>query len=337
MLLHALQRAVGSLELRGRRLLVAVSGGVDSTVLLHGLRELSQEFGLNLAVGHVNHGLRGDDSEADEQAVRALAGALGLDFAGRRVDPQGLREGAPSSRRLALQEAARHLRYRALRAMAGELAADCVATGHNADDQAETVLLRVLRGTGPSGLGGIPMRSEDGALVRPLLRVPRAAIETWARERGLSWREDRSNRSLRYARNRLRERWLPALAREFNPQLLRALGDLAEAQRRESEWLEAEAEREAAARFLLEGEALWIEVKDWGSLPEALARRLARRALHRVGAGRSVTRRHLERMLHFIREARPQARLELPGGFELVRAGPRFRLSESAPLSGPRC
>jgi tRNA(Ile)-lysidine synthase len=336
-LLQALRSALARLQLCEQHVLVATSGGVDSMVLLHGLRELSQEFGLELAVGHVNHGLRGASSEADEASVRSVAAELGLDFVSRRVEPQSVRRDTPSSRRLTLQEAARHLRYQALGSMAAELGADLVATGHNADDQAETVLLRLLRGTGPAGLVGIPVRSEGGNVVRPLLRVARRDIETWARGRGLSWREDASNRSLGYARNRLREKWLPGLARDFNPQLLRAVGDLAEAQCWESEWFEAEVDREAAERFLLDGDALWIERKDWASLPVALARRLARRALHEVGGGRWVSRAHLERMLDFLADARPHACLELPGGLRLERQGMRFRLSEVSPLRVVRC
>jgi tRNA(Ile)-lysidine synthase len=325
------------LRLSERYVLVATSGGVDSTVLLYTLREVSQEFGLKLAVGHVNHGLRGASSEADEASVRGVAATLGLDFASRRVEPRGVRQSIPSSRRLTLQEAARQLRYRALHSMADELGADLVATGHNADDQAETVLLRMLRGTGPAGLAGIPVRSKDGRVVRPLLRVSRHDIETWARERGLIWREDPSNRSLDYARNRLREQWLPGLARDFNPQLLRAIGDLAEAQYWESDWFEAEVDREAAARFLHDGDSLWIERKDWAALPVALARRLARRALHEVGGGRWVSRVHLERMLDFLAKAGPHACLELPGGFQLECQGMRFRLSEVSPRAVVRC
>ncbi len=337
MLLQALHLALSRLRLSEQQVLIATSGGVDSMVLLHSLRELSQKFGLKLAVGHVNHGLRGASSEADEALVQNVAASLGLDFASRRVDPQAMRQDTPSSRRLTLQEAARLLRYQALHAMAAELGADLVATGHNAKDQAATLLRRWLRGTGPAGLVGIPARSKDGRVVRPLLRVPRHDIETWARGRGLSWREDSSNRSLGYARNRLRERWLPGLARDFNPQLLRAVGDLAEAQYWESEWFEAEVDREAAARFLPDGDSLWIERKDWVALPVALARRLARRALHEVGGGRSVSRVHLERMLDFLVEARPHARLELPGGLRLERQGMRFRLSEVSPLPVARC
>ena len=137
--------AARTLDLPGRRVLVAVSGGVDSTVLLHGLHGLGS---LRLAVGHVNHGLRGDEADADEAFVGGLAADLGLPFRATRVDPKALREGGPSRSRPTLQEAARRARYDALGAQAEALGEDCIATAHIADDQAETVLLRLLRGDG---------------------------------------------------------------------------------------------------------------------------------------------------------------------------------------------
>jgi tRNA(Ile)-lysidine synthase len=224
------------------------------------------------------------------------------------------------------------LRYRALAVMAAELGTTCLATAHTADDQAETLLLRLLRGTGPDGLGGIPESSRDGGLVRPLLRVSRAEIERYAGDHGLSWREDRSNQSVEYTRNRLRMHWIPGLARDFNPRLLRALGDLAEAQREDTAWIEAQVEREAASRFGLEGRWLRIEAGDWRETPEALGRRLARWALVRAGAARDVSRVHLERILSFLRNGKPRTHIELPGGLRLERDRRGFRLG---PLPGP--
>jgi tRNA(Ile)-lysidine synthase len=328
----AVARAAAALGLAGQRVLAAVSGGVDSMVLAHVLCAVAPRVRFEVCLGHVNHGLRGAASEADEQLVAALAEqTLRVPWASRRVAPHALRADRSSLERPTLQEAARTLRYAALEEIAESLGADCIATAHHADDQVETVLLRLLRGSGPDGLGGIPERSSDGRVVRPLLRVSRAQIETFARVRGVRWREDGSNASLDYARNRLRTRWLPGLAADFNPRLLRAIGDLAEAQRRDSEWIRAGVEREAAARFSVEGTWLRIEPKDWSELPEALARRLAREALARCGVGRLATRVHLERMLRFLRTAHSGKRIELPGGLTLARDRGGFRLG---PLRG---
>ncbi len=326
MLLREVGRALRRLGLREQALLVAVSGGVDSTALAHALAALAPEFGLALSIGHVNHGLRGAESEADEAAVRLLGEALRLPVAAARVDPAALRRGRSSRERPTLQEAARELRYAALARLAEAAGAGVVATAHSADDQAETVLLRLLRGTGPDGLAGIPERSPDGRIVRPFLKVSRAEIVAFARQRRVDWREDASNGELRYARNRLRARWLPGLAREFNPRLLRAIGDLAEAQRRDSEWIATWVEREAAKRIEADGAWLRLDARGWGALPEALARRLARSALARCGAARHVSRVHLERMLGFLDSARPGSHLELPGGIQLIRERTGFRM-----------
>jgi len=326
MLIEEMKRAADALGLRDRSVLAAVSGGVDSTVLAHALLEIAREKCLKVSIGHVNHGLRGEDSEADQRAVFGLAEQLGVPAYSRRVEPVQLRAGRSSRERPTLQEAARTLRYAALREMAEQGGCEHVATAHHANDQAETVLLRVFRGTGPDGLGGIPERSSDGVVVRPLLRVNRAAIEAYAAQRGLRWREDRSNRSVAYARNRLRLRWLPGLAGDFNEQLLMAVGNLAEAQRRDSEWIGALVEREAAARFVAKDGWLRASAEGWEELPEALARRLARWGLRRCGGERDATRVHLERMLAFLRTAKSGTTLELPGGARLERDRDGFRL-----------
>jgi tRNA(Ile)-lysidine synthase len=337
MLIRETKRAVDALGLSGRSVLVAVSGGLDSNALAHALLEITREKCLKVSIGHVNHGLRGDESEADEQAVFELADHLGVPAFSRRVDPAQLRVGRSSRERPTLQEAARALRYPALREMAAEGGCQHIATAHNANDQAETVLLRLFRGSGPDGLGGIPERSSDGVVVRPLLRVGRTEIEAYAVQRGFSWREDRSNGSVAYARNRLRLRWLPGLAADFNEQLLMAVGNLAEAQRRDSEWIGALVEREAAMRFTPKGCWLRTRAEDWDELPDALARRLARWGLRRCGGERDVTRTHLERMLAFLRTARSGAQLELPGGTRLERDREGFRLGPIEPAGRGGC
>lgn len=338
----AIRQQCEGLGLTGESLLIAVSGGIDSVVLLHAALELAREKSFALAVGHVNHGLRGDDSDADQAFVAALAARCGVPLWVRAVDPPGLRTGVSSRERPTLQEAARALRYRALRAMAAEAGCARIATAHTLDDQAETVLLRLLRGSGPDGLGGIPERSPDGVVVRPLLRVSRARIREFAVGRRIAWREDASNESTGYARNRLRKHWMPGLAADFNPQLLMAIGDLAEAQRRDSEWIDERVEQQAAAQFREESGWLLADPSAWKALPEALARRLARWALRRCGVGRDTSRIHLERMLAFLREGRSGAVLELPGGVRMtrerdgVRLGPLRRPDEPGSDGDPR-
>jgi tRNA(Ile)-lysidine synthase len=325
-MLPVLAASARALGLPGRRVLVACSGGVDSTVLVHGLRALAGRLGLDLAVGHVHHGLRGAEADADEAAVRALAAKLDLPFAATRVDPGALRAGRPSARRPTLQEAARRTRYDALAAQAAALGAACIATAHTRDDQAETVLLRLFRGAGPEALGGIPECSPDGRIVRPLLGVGRDEVVAYARAAGLAWREDASNGSRRYARNRLRADWLPGLAASFNPRLLRAVADLAEAERRDAEWLATIVEAELARTTREDGDAIWIDPAPWRAWPEGLARRVLRRLLQRAGAGRDISRAHLLRGLAFLRRGRRGARLELPGGLALSRGPDGFRL-----------
>jgi tRNA(Ile)-lysidine synthase len=334
-LLGAVAKAIPALGLSGRAVAVACSGGVDSVVLTHALVALADRFALRLSIAHVNHDLRGDESDGDEAFVRDLASALGVPFAAERVDPRARVRAAPSSRaRPTLQEAARRLRADALRRLATSLGADRVATAHTADDQAETVLLRLLRGSGPAGLGGIPEASPDGRIARPLLAVSRAGVLAYAQLHALGWREDPSNANDHYARSRMRHAWLPGLSRDFNPRLLRAIGDLAEAQRRESEWTFALVESEASRRFAWhEAGHLCIDDKGWDAetTPDALARRLARLALHRLGAGREVTRAHIDRIVRFLRSARPGRSIELPMQLVLTRDVRGFRIGRHLP------
>jgi tRNA(Ile)-lysidine synthase len=287
---------------------------------VHALAELQRPLGITLVVGHVNHGLRGSESEADEAHVEALARKLGVSFASERVQPAELQQGEPSRTRPTMQEAARRVRRAALERLRVDHGCDHIATAHHADDQAETVLMRLLRGSGPDSLGGIRETGQGGVVLRPLLDVDRAEIETFACLQGLRWREDASNADTRYTRNRIRAELIPSLVRDFNPRLLRAVGDLAEAQRRDTEWVDSLVAEEA--RLLFDrGTAgtLRISARGWTSRPEALARRLVKLALIEMGGGRDVSRAHLLRILAFLREGRVGSAIELPGRLQLER------------------
>lgn len=198
----------------GAAVVVGVSGGIDSVVLLHVLRRL----GYGVRAAHVNYGLRGKASEGDEAFVRAWCAEAGVPLDVARLDARG----EASARRVSVQEAARDLRYAWFEERARAHAASYVAVAHHLDDQVETVLLHLFRGSGPEGLAGMPVsrpirRGSPIRVVRPLLHARREAVEAYARAEALSWREDASNASLKYRRGALREAILPAVEAHFGP------------------------------------------------------------------------------------------------------------------------
>ncbi len=337
MLKTMLQAVLRELDLENRKLLLAVSGGVDSMTLLCVAAELPAASSRQFAVAHVNHGLRGAQSEADATFVAEAARQAKLPFFLRSVAPQPLREGVSSLERPTLQEAARELRYQALLEMANEFGEAVILTAHTADDQAETLLLRLLRGTGPDGLAGMPRLSPDGRLARPFLQTTRAEILDYAEKSRVAWREDASNESDAYTRNRLRRHWIPALKEEFNPKLVSALCNLADALRVDREYFEAQVQRVAPQWFVREEQQIRLVRRGWEALPEALARRIVRAALLEIGAGRYVSRTHLARMLDFLRHGRSGTQIELPDSVLLICERDAFCLRRTGSQSRSAC
>ena len=287
----------------GEHLLVAVSGGPDSTALLAALAELAPGRGLRLTAAHVDHGLRGVEGAAEADAVAALAARLGVPFVRQSVAvPAG-----PD-----LEARARRARYRALAQMAAEVGAGRIVTGHTQDDQVETVLLRLLRGAGRRGLGA--MRPVRGRLLRPLLAATRADVRRFLGERGLGFAVDRTNADLRYARNRVRRLLVPLLRAEFNPRLGPALAALAERLRDEDDFLAVAAA--GRARELIAGEHLRTAVAEE---PPALARRIVQSWLER-GARRGVGAVHVARVLGLAAGGERGA-VAIPGPARVVREG----------------
>ncbi|MFO0817819.1 MAG: tRNA lysidine(34) synthetase TilS [Pirellulales bacterium] len=223
--------------------LVGVSGGADSVALLHGLARIRLAGPGRLLVAHFHHGLRGAAADQDAEFVRNLAQRLGLSC------HIGVVEGASrSGEQKASELTLRRERYRFFRETAHQCGARYVAVAHTADDQAETVLHRLIRGTGLAGLAGIPRirpLSPAVTLIRPLLTLPRQPLRHYLERLGESFREDGSNADLRYTRNRIRRRLLPRLAKDYNPQVVPALTRLA------SQAAEAHVVMESLARDLL--------------------------------------------------------------------------------------
>jgi tRNA(Ile)-lysidine synthase len=220
----------------GDRVGVAVSGGADSVALLCLLNELRHELGLVLAVIHFNHKLRGADSDQDEQFVAELARQLGLESHSESGDVAAYAK----EKHLSLETAARKLRYEYFQRLLGGNQFNRIATAHTLDDQAETVLLKLIRGAGTRGLAGIypklDVATPGASIIRPLLGVRRKDIEAYLAEIRQVWREDKSNRDLRHSRNRVRHGILPRLERNLNPAIYETLSDTADVARAEEDY-----------------------------------------------------------------------------------------------------
>ncbi|MDD5132170.1 MAG: tRNA lysidine(34) synthetase TilS [bacterium] len=256
---------------KGDRILVAVSGGIDSVVLLRVLRILSPKYHWDIQLAHFNHSLRGRAADRDAAFVRELAVTQALPF---YVQKQNVRKYA-REKGLSIEEAARSLRYEFLEKIAQDINADKIAIAHNANDQAETVLLFLLRGAGKTGLAGMPVTR--GKIVRPLLSSWRKDIETFARRNKLLFRTDVSNLQTDYLRNRIRLKLLPELAEKYNPQIYQHLWHISSLEREEDRFLQQLAIRAAAKCLEQKPGVTVLYNKRFGKLPAWLQRRLVRR------------------------------------------------------------
>jgi tRNA(Ile)-lysidine synthase len=301
----------------GTRVIAAVSSGADSVCLLHVLHELAPHLTVTLAgVAHLNHKQRGAESDADETFVAELAGRLGLKFF--RAEG-GSREGN-------LEQAMRRARREFFTRLIGEGACDRVAVAHTRDDQAETVLFRVLRGSGLKGLSGIHPVTSDG-LIRPLIGVGREDAREFLRARGVTWREDSSNRDSRFARNRIRGTLLPELARDWNPNIAEALAQLGDLAWEEERWWDAELARLGTGAIATTAGGVEMDLGVVNKLPRAVARRLVRETIVQAkGDARQIEFGHVERVLDLMSKAEGNGRLRLPG-LEIRRSFDRVRFA----------
>ena len=274
----------------GARVLVACSGGGDSVALAALLCELERETDWSVAgLLHVNHGLRGPSADADQAFCRQLARDLGVPIIVERVDVAARARAEGTS----VETAGHRIRYELFERKVREGAANLVATAHTRDDQAETVLLRLIRGAGPAGLAGI--RPRIGPVVRPLLDVRRHELRDYLQRRGLSHREDPSNRDERVLRNRVRHRLIPFLAEHFSPAITDVLARSAAVARDDADWIDEAANAAGVDIVQCTEGRLDVDADLLTAEAPAIARRVARNALERVG-DRRVGFGHVERL-----------------------------------------
>jgi tRNA(Ile)-lysidine synthase len=332
-LLASLKRA--DMLRAGERVGVGVSGGADSVGLLLLLVEFREELGIVLSVAHLNHKLRGAASNGDEKFVRALAAEHGLEFFGESVDVAARAKREKAN----LEDVGRRARYEFFARLVAEGKVDRVAVAHTADDQAETVLAHILRGTGLAGLGGIHPRTDS--VVRPLLGVRRGELRAYLRLKKQKWREDASNQNTARTRARIRKKLLPLLEREFQSGVVEHLSSLAEFAREDEEFLELLAREHCEAlarRTKIDGrisvrdllqpikeQKLYAEgaestehteKKNQGALTKRMLRRLIEE--RKSGTGQ-ITSQHIAAVLELAQRGENGKTVQLPGGVDVRR------------------
>ncbi len=297
----------------GARLLVGLSGGSDSVALTLLLQELGAADGFTvIGLAHLNHQLR-PTAARDEQFCRDLAAALALPLAVESIDVRGY----AAAQRLSSEEAARRLRYDFLHRCAGRLDADRIAVGHTRDDQAETLLLKLIRGAGLTGLAGIYPRR--GAIVRPLLDVARTDLRSYLEERGQSWVEDETNQDLENPRNRIRRLVLPELDRAYGSATTPAIARAAALIREDAAYLDDVSERRYTEVSVPLPDGIQIDAAALGRDASPIQRRVLLKALRAVSGNREVGLDHVEAALEVLSGARgaidtPGSRVELRRG-----------------------
>jgi tRNA(Ile)-lysidine synthase len=315
----------------GDRLIVAVSGGADSTALALALPDVALAVGAEVvALAHLNHQLREDAAE-DEGFCADLAARLGLAFVADRVDVAA----AARRARTSIEDAGRSVRYAFLNEAASRCGATGIAVAHTLDDQAETLVLRLLRGAGPAGLAGIFPRA--GAVVRPMLDVTRAEVESYLQDAGVTWREDATNRDVSIPRNRIRHQLMPWLREHFGESVSSVIARQAAVFREDADRLDTEA-TETGRGLVLDSDGRTDVPLAWLlDQPPAVVRRILMSVLRRRANGRFVGLLHVEAALGVARGPETRAAVDLPGQ-RLERRGDAltFRTVQADPLRGGR-
>ncbi len=299
---------------KGDAVIAAVSGGPDSVCLLHVLFSLSGKLGIRLHAIHINHMLRGSESDADQRYAAELCGRLGIPFRAVAIDISGLSR----SRGISLEEAGREARYAEFEKYADEAGAAVVAVAHNRNDQAETVLMHILRGSGLDGLAG--MEFKRGRIIRPLLEADRAEIEEYCREQGLEPRTDSTNLKADFTRNRVRLKLIPYIDSNFNTDITGGLCRLSKLAGLDGGYLEECAAREYAAALEESGDGfVRLRLEALRRLHPAILGRVLRLALLGLtGSLKGIESVHLDMLSGLVSKGATGPVVQLPRN---IRAG----------------
>ncbi len=324
--IRRIERTISAHDMLGEdeSVLIGVSGGADSVAMLYGILALSGIYRWRIGVAHLDHGLRGSESDADAGFVEAVAKKLELPFYKEKTNlhARNINEGVN------LEEAGREARYEFFDKIADQAGYDKIAVGHQQQDAAEQVVLNLLRGTGPDGLGGLA--SVRGRVIRPLIETPRREIEQFLQDKKISCRFDQSNADNSFTRNRVRNCLIPEL-QSFNPGIEETLLRLSAVMRKESEWIDdivAGLYEAAVIRRNPEFCELTLSVNKISSLHRAALRRLMRKAILEVkGDLRRIGYQHIEDVISLVSRQSPGfAQIHLPGRIRAVRNEDRLEL-----------
>jgi tRNA(Ile)-lysidine synthase len=312
---------------KGERIVIGFSGGGDSTALLEVLSLLKEDYGLTLVPAHLHHGFRGEEADEDLRFCREAAERHGLELAWERVDGPALAR----EQGLSAQEAAREARYDFLIRTAVACGASRIALGHHADDQAETLLMRLLRGAGTRGLTGMPPQRKPG-IIRPLLKLRRSEILDFLRGRGVAFRQDSSNEKDIYLRNRIRRELMPLLVEQYSANLTETLCRTAEILREDEACLDAAARAHFRPETIAGGIAL--DAATVSGLPPALGRRVLRLAIEAAGSGLAgITFRHVDAVMDLLHAEGSAARIHLPRGLTVGKVYGRLEFKRGKDVS----
>ena len=299
---------------KGERVVVALSGGPDSTALLVIIAPIAQQLNLSLIIAHFNHGLRGKESDEDEKFSRDLAEKMGLTFVSGKMDQKKGKKG------ISPEDFYRRQRYNFFNKVAEDYQAQKIALGHNLQDQAETVLLNILRGSGLKGLKGfLPMR--DGKIIRPLIEISRREIISFLNEAGIPYRQDSSNENKRYLRNQIRSELIPYLKEKFNPKIEENLAHMAEILRLEDEFIRQHVDEVLKSSFIqMQQNRILLKIAYINKLHPAIRLRLFKTILESLNPAKNgFSFIHIKSLDNLAQKCETGKRVDLPLGIEVRR------------------